>query len=144
MFYVLCKGDLVNLKYSHVLALIFSTCTLPNKMEIKVLESMVCCFWVPVIGYFTCTRVIALDQQWQMKYRGKLPFEPKLFIVITSFYCLISTCTNLIVRMYLKYCIMALGCVNSYFERQIRKWRKIRAIPIRNLKQTYWSFNKRM
>lgn len=50
MFYVLCKGDLVNLKYSHVLALIFSTCTLPNKMEIKVLESMVCCFWVPVIG----------------------------------------------------------------------------------------------
>lgn len=52
MFYVLCKGDLVNLKYIYVLVLIFFICILLNKMEIKVLESMVCCFWVLVIGLF--------------------------------------------------------------------------------------------
>lgn len=117
MFYVLCKGDLVNLKYIHVLALIFSTCTLPNKMEIKVLESMVCCFWVPVIGLLYVYKSHSTWSAMTNEIEGKASFEPKLFIVITSFYCLISTCTNLIVRIYLKYCIMALGCVNSYFER---------------------------
>lgn len=86
-------------------------------MEIKVLESMVCCFWVLVIGLFYVYKSYSIWLVMINEIEGKVFFEFKLFIVIMLFYCLIFICINLIVCIYLKYCIMVLGCVNLYFER---------------------------